>query len=70
MTQFISKVKVLSFKPGDLSSVPGTRIVEGENQFLPASCPLTSIMYTIEHDLPQNKENVKKMFLKNKLDGI
>ena len=55
MTHLTSKVKVLSLKPGDLSSVPGTHRVEGENLSLPASCPLTSTMHTTEHVLPQNK---------------
>jgi hypothetical protein len=36
------KVKVLDNKPDGLSMIPGTHVVEGENQALLINCPLTS----------------------------
>lgn len=41
------EAKVFISKPEDVISIPGTYMVEGERQLLPASCPLRPV---VNHD--------------------
>lgn len=41
-------VRVLTAKPDDLSSRPGTLMVEGEDQLTLPSCPMTSVTHRMK----------------------